>query len=67
MAATESIPTKITLSQRFLNNTYTVFHENPTNSFIADNTSEFDGRTWYPYKAFYFLSRKGRQARRNFF
>jgi len=53
MSATEPILTKITLAQRFLNNAYTVFHENPTNSFIADNTSQVDGRTWYPYKASY--------------
>jgi hypothetical protein len=50
MTATEPILTKITLAQqRFLNNTYTVFHENLTNSFIADNTSQTDGRTWYLY------------------
>jgi hypothetical protein len=63
MSAIEPILTKITLAQRFLNNAYTVFHVNPTNSLIADNTSKTDGQTWYPYKASY-LTRKGRQARR---
>jgi hypothetical protein len=45
MTAIEPILTKITLAQRFfLNNTFTEFHENPTNSFIADNTSQTAGR-----------------------